>query len=65
MEKVDYRVQYEDNQYEVPLRSVMFREYESAASYYNEKVEDNTGRYKKILLIGIVTTIKETVLEKK
>ena len=50
-EKIDYRVEFEDWFYEVPRKNVLFRDYDDAEAYYNEKVEDNTGRYRKVRLI--------------
>lgn len=64
MEKIVYRVEFKDNHCEIKLRNVLFRDYKDAEAYFDEKVEDNTGRYKDIKLIEFKTVETETVLIK-
>ena len=57
-----YRVEYMDNQYEVKLKNSIFKNYEDALDYFNEKVLDYTGRYSKVKLIKFEIVETETVL---
>lgn len=62
MNRTVYRVEYNDRDYEVKSRNALFNDYDNAESYFNEKVEDNTGRYSKIKLIKFEVVETETVL---